>query len=285
MPKLTRKEFVDAHANQNLDLKKLDKASKDAVVKADLNKDGKISGATEMNALFSQVDRFDKDGFAASVALDDGAGNKTAPGKLIEALGPGFASKNQAIADAALDRIAKYGANYGVAGAWKCPNPNMPGNRRPDVTEYSAMQGKWKCNLFANDCLYQAGFMPATYTRDGKGWYPIATDLVGFSTGPNRVFDNLGALKLNSMTAEQKQAEVTALLKQAQPGDLIIVNHQGPDQADGGHCRVVVGNNFEKDGTVACAQASFDAAGVKDEGVSRFTGEEVVYLLRPCRMR
>ncbi len=282
--KLTRKEFLEKHANQNLDLKKVDPATRTAVAKADLNKDGKVAGAKELNALFSQVDRFDKDGSVATVALDDG-GNKTAAGKLIEALEPGFVSKNQAIVDAALDRIAKFGANYGVAGAWKCPNPNMPGNRRPDVTEYSAMQGKWKCNLFANDCLYQAGFMPATYSRDGKGWYPIAVDLVTLASGPNRVFDAQGNLSLNSMTPEQKRSEVEALLKRAQPGDLLIVNHQGPDQADGGHCRVIVANDMDKDGTVACAQASFDAAVVKHEGVGSFTGEEVVHLLRPCRLR
>lgn len=282
--KLTRKEFQEKHANQNLDLKKVDAATQAAVAKADLNKDGKVAGAKELDALFSQIDRFDKDGSAASVALDDGA-NKTAAGKLIDALAPGFVSKNQAIADAALDRIAKYGANYGVGGAWKSPNPNMPGNRRPDVTEYTAMQGKWKCNLFANDCLYQAGFMPATYSRDGKGWYPIAVDLVKLSSGPNRVFDALGNLSLNPMTPEQKRSEVEALLKRAQPGDLLIVNHQGPDQADGGHCRVIVSNDMDQDGTVACAQASFDAAVVKHEGVGSFTGEEVVYLLRPCRLR
>ena len=55
--------------------------------------------------------------------------------------------------------------------------------------------------------------------------------------------------------------------------------------SDGGHCRVVVSNNFEKDGTVGCAQASSNAAVVRDESVGSFTGEETVWLLRPCRTR
>ncbi|MBI5547042.1 MAG: hypothetical protein HY901_24440, partial [Deltaproteobacteria bacterium] len=53
----------------------------------------------------------------------------------------------------------------------------------------------------------------------------------------------------------------------------------------GGHCRVVIDNDFEKDGTVYCAQASRETAIVRHEDVGRFTQEEKVWLLRPCRVR
>lgn len=287
MSKITRKDFVASNASKNINLKKAEAAALKAtgldLAKADLNKDGKLSGAREMDALFTQVDRFDRDGSLGSMALLDGAGNQTAPGKILSALDPLFQSRTQAVADAALARIDSYGKNYGVDGKWVTPNPYMPGNRKPNQTEFSASQGRWKCNLFAMDCLVQAGFVPATYSRDGKGWYPIACDLHKFASGPNRVFDMKGEIKLNALSSEDKDARVAALLKQAQPGDLIIVKHQGDGGSDGGHCRVVVGNNFEKDGTVPCAQASYDAAVVKDENLGRFTGEDTIWLLRPCR--
>ena len=289
MPKLTRKDFVDTHAQQKLDLNKLDKAARAAVASADLNKDGVISGAAENDALFTAVDRFDHDGSAQSILTGDALGNKTAAGTLLDALNPAFGPTGkpatQSIADAALDRIAKFGKDYGVGGAWKTPNPGIPGNKHPDETAYTALQGRWKCNCFAMDCLYQAGFLPPTYSKDGKGWYPVAVDLHNFASGPNRFFDQKGELKLNSMSEEQKQARITELMKQAQPGDLIIVKHQGPVQADGGHCRVVTANNFDKDGTVSCAQASFNSAIVRDETVGSFSSEDTMWLLRPCRQR
>jgi hypothetical protein len=110
-------------------------------------------------------------------------------------------------------------------------------------------------------------------------------DLHNFASGPNRFFDNCGELKLNAMSDDQKQTQLTALLKSAQPGDLLIVKHQGPGGADGGHCRVIVGNSFDKDGTVACAQAYYDSAVVRNEPLSDFSGEDTVWLLRPCRLQ
>ncbi|HEY3446442.1 MAG TPA: hypothetical protein VGK67_08750 [Myxococcales bacterium] len=294
MTKINRSDFIANKAASTIDLKKLgeNKTAQEAlgkagmkaadVAKADLNKDGKVSGQAELNALFTQVDRFDKNGSVASVNVLDAEGNQTAAGRILEALDPTFQSKTQAIADAALDRIARFGKNYGVPGKWVTPNPKMPGNRRPEQTEFSATEGRWKCNLFAMDTLYQAGFVPASYK---DGWYPIACDLHDFAKGPNRVFDQKGEITLNALSYEDKQTRVAELLKQAQPGDLIIVKHQGGGGSDGGHCRVVVGNNFEKDGTVACAQASSNEAMVRDETLGSFTGEDTVWLLRPCRTR
>jgi hypothetical protein len=297
MTKLTRKDFVTSHGASSIDLNKLkqDKAAQDGLskagvsvdqlAKADLDKDGKISGAKEMDALFSQVDGFDHDGSAQSVMVLDPAGNPTAAGKVLAALDPTFQSKTQAVADAALDRIARFGKSYGVDQAWKSPNPNIPGNKHPDVTEFSATKGRWKCNCFAMDCLYQAGFVPATYAGNGKGDYSVAVDMHNFAKGPNRVFDSLGEVNLNALDDDKKNAAVAEILKKAQPGDLIIVRHQGDGGSDGGHCRVVVGNNFDKDGTVACAQASQDQALVRNEDVGRFTSDAVIYLLRPCRLQ
>ena len=51
------------------------------------------------------------------------------------------------------------------------------------------------------------------------------------------------------------------------------------------HTRVVVGNAYDTNGTVDCAQASSDAAKIRGETLSSFTGEEAFYLLRPAQSR
>ena len=307
MTKINRQDYVDAHGKQSLNLDKLKKdegareqlaqagSSVEQVAKADLNNDGKVSGKTELEALFRHADHFDRDGFSRSLVDLDGSGKRTAAGNVLAAVEGSFEAAAVApvptgptgkeIAQAALDRIERFGDDYGVPGAWKSCNPGIPGNKNPDKTSYSGMKGRWKCNLYAMDTLHQAGFQTPTYGKDGKGWYPVAVDLHNFAKGPNRCFDNKGEVKLADLDSDARKAAVEDILSRAQPGDLIIVNHNGPDAADGGHCRVVTANNFATDGTVDCAQASSDAAKVKAEGVSSFTGEEVIYLLRPCRLR
>jgi hypothetical protein len=302
MSTIKRSSFVDSHANKSLSLEKLrqDKAARSSlakagssveqVAKADLDKDGRIAGRSELEALFKQADVFDHDGCAQSLVDKDSSGKQTKAGSVLAAVEGSFAQTpgsrtGQAIASAALNRIARFGECYGVDGAWKSCNPGIPGNRNPDETCFNAMKGHWKCNLFAMDCLYQAGFLPPTYSKDGKGWYPIAVDLHKYAEGPNRFFDKAGEVKLEGLSAEAREKAVEEILKRAQPGDLLIVNHPGPDESDGGHCRVVTANNYASDGTIDCAQASFDSARVEAEELSSFTGEEAVYLLRPCRTR
>ena len=73
--RLTSAEFT-----QSLRDKKLDVADPDPrlagldLKKADLNHDGKISGAAEAAALFREVDRFDDNGDASSVSLTSKGG-------------------------------------------------------------------------------------------------------------------------------------------------------------------------------------------------------------------
>jgi peptidoglycan hydrolase-like protein with peptidoglycan-binding domain len=81
--KLTRTEFTQSLQDKKIDVGQAKADPKLAgvdVAKADLNHDGKISGATEAAALFKEVDRYDTNGDAASIALTgtDGASTRAA---------------------------------------------------------------------------------------------------------------------------------------------------------------------------------------------------------------
>jgi hypothetical protein len=133
------------------------------------------------------------------------------------------------------------------------------------------------------DSLYAGGAQPPHYPG---GNYPIAIEIPNYAKGPNAPLIKLGEVWPGKEgSPETAQAKIDALLKIARPGDVIIVNHQGNDKADGGHTRIVVGNDYAKNGTVDCAQASSDSAKIRGETLGSFTGEEGFYLLRPAISR
>lgn len=186
------------------------------------------------------------------------------------------------IAQAARDLIAARAVDYGVPGTWKSPNPSVPNNTHPGETNLG-VKDRWKCNLFGMDSLYAGGAKTPHYPG---GNYPIAIEIPNYARGPDAPLIKLGEVWPGKTgTPAEAQAKIEALMKIARPGDVIIVNHQGTGTADGGHTRVVVGNNFAKDGTVDCAQASSDAAKIRGESLGSFIGEEAFYLLRPAQTR
>jgi peptidoglycan hydrolase-like protein with peptidoglycan-binding domain len=237
------------------------------------------------------VSNFQRDnGLPVTGAIDQMTGLKleallmtNAPPAVGGVLGAGLpVPDGERIAQAARDLVAKRATDYGVQGTWKSPNPNVPNNRVPNETPLGAT-GRWKCNLFGMDSLYAGGAQTPHY---GGGSYPIAIEIPNFSRGPNAPLIKLGEVwpgKTN--TPEEAQAKINALMAIARPGDVIIVNHQGSDAADGGHTRVVVANNFATNGTVDCAQAGSERAHIRAESLSSFSGEEAFYLLRPALSR
>ena len=87
--RLTRSEFTQSLQDKKLDVSEAQADLKLAgleVAKADLNHDGKIAGADEAAALFLQVDRYDTNGDAASIALTNSAGALTKAGALATTL-------------------------------------------------------------------------------------------------------------------------------------------------------------------------------------------------------
>lgn len=209
--------------------------------------------------------------------------------------GPGAAETGGKRMAAAADYLVReHGDNYGVDQAWFNLDPNhaLPANVR-----LGGLKGKWKCNLFACNTMYKAGFEPPYYHNQGRGEYPNANQLFKWSGkyakryGNKVHFDLGGELKIQdtekAVGRDRTKAVLAKLLATAKPGDMIIVDHRGDEVADGGHCRVVIENRMKPDGTgyIACAQASRDSGKVRDETLSRFTGEETLWILRPNRAR
>jgi len=99
MTKIYRSDFVRSHESASLDinrvkqdpeaLKKLERAGIDPgqLANADLDQDGKISGTSELRALFQEADRFDSDNDATSMVATDRAGLPTPAGKALSTLG------------------------------------------------------------------------------------------------------------------------------------------------------------------------------------------------------
>jgi hypothetical protein len=87
--KLTRTEFTTSIQDKKIDVNQARADPRLAgvdVAKADLNADGKITGAAEATALFKEVDRYDRNGDAQSIALSGTDGAQTRAGVIATAL-------------------------------------------------------------------------------------------------------------------------------------------------------------------------------------------------------
>jgi hypothetical protein len=198
--------------------------------------------------------------------------------------------RTAAMADAAKALVEKRGENYGVSDPWF----NVDGRHAlPANVPLGGMKGKWKCNLFAGNTMAAAGFEPPYYGNRGRGEYPNANQLykwsdqyaAQFGNKGHERFELRGELDPQALQGADREAAIRALLEKAEPGDMIIVDHMGGDVADGGHCRVVVKNDLASGGNLENAQASFDSALVRSEGVPAFMGEEHIWILRPNKPR
>ncbi len=322
--KLTKPQFSQALSGKSLDVEKLKADSRMdgvGVEKADLNQDGQIAGRPEADALFKEVDEFDRDGNRNSVLLGAN-GNPNAPvADKIAAIGDvgdvdalrnaarlqgsaitgaqgasgataaqgGDAKDPSSVGKAAEELIRDNGINYGTSQPWVNTDPNhaMPANVR-----LGGLKGSWKCNLFGGNAIQKGGFDPPYYGNRGKGEYPNANQMYKWSDAHasrygNKVhFASQGELAPGSIPAgPQRDKAIAELLSKAQPGDLVVVDHQGSGVRDGGHVRVIVENSLDEngDGVLRAAQASYDTGEIQNEGVSDFTGEETIWVLRPNR--
>lgn len=307
MPTIKRTDFNQQLANKALDRSQLEADPRMAGVnldRVDTNGDGVISGPAETDKLYLQVDNFDRNGTYASMdgdnaevaqrmnAIGDAAGIRPwqVMGASIDPVTPPAAPDSSKVGQAARDLVADRAEFFGVDDPWKNSDPNhaLPANVR-----LGGLKGKWKCNLFGGNAIYNGGFEPPYYGNRGGGEYPNANQFFKWSDAyagrfGNKVhFEMKGELPVAQLDAREKNKAITELLKQCEPGDLLLVDHMGSDVADGGHVRVVVANHMNDDGTgyVECAQASFNRAEIQNERLGDFTGEEHMWVLKPNRPR
>jgi len=224
-------------------------------------------------------------------ALDKALRETRVPPIFAPGTDPTPATGPRAMIKAATDIVSKRAENYGVDDAWYNLDKN---HALPANVNLGGLKGKWKCNLFACNVMVAAGFEPPYYGNRGRGEYPNANQLYKWSDKHASSFGNAGNVRfemkgelmsIDQLSSGDREDKLKALLATVQPGDMIIVDHVGSDVADGGHCRVVVENTFAQDGTLKCAQASFDSAQTKTETLSSFTGEESIWILRPNKPR
>ncbi len=305
MPKIGRNEFIREMKGKSIDVKEASNTAlgKANIEKADLNHDGKISGDREMRKLFLQIDTFDHDGSYRSMNMSG------AVKEMVEATQQLAQDKTTTLAtplqtnvvqlqlgrdikfdvgermkNAAEQLIKNHAHHYGVQDPWVNIDPHhaLPANVR-----LGGLKGRWKCNLFAGNTMVQAGFEPPYYGNKGHGEYPNANQLYKWSDKYAAKYHNKTHFKmvdeLDPSQAEDPYKAVEELLSHAKVGDMIIVDHPGDGVADGGHCRVLISKN--PDGTWSCAQASQDAAIIREETLDSFVGEEHIWILRPNRPR
>ncbi|MBI3182401.1 MAG: peptidoglycan-binding protein [Myxococcales bacterium] len=193
-----------------------------------------------------------------------------------------------AVGESARRLVEERAIHYGVDQPWVNIDPNHA--LRPN-TPQQFLKGRWKCNLFGGNALHAAGFEPPFYGNAGRGEYPNANQWYKWSdkyasAHRNKVhFKLVDEVPVVGLDPARREAAIAELMKKAQPGDMLMADHLGDTVADGGHTRVVVANNFERNGTVDFAQASFDQATIKSEAPGSLVGEERIWLLRPNRPR
>ena len=192
-----------------------------------------------------------------------------------------------AVAKSAQMLVDKYGENYGVSDAWYNIDPN---HALPPNVPLGGLKGAWKCNLYGGNAMRAAGFEPPYYGNGGQGGDPNANQFYKWSDkyagkyGNKVHFKMVAEVGIEELSAEERKAKIIDVLKNIQPGDLIMVDHLGEGVADGGHTRVATSAFDRETETFEAGMASFAAAEVKTVGVGNFTGEETLWVIRPNRL-
>ncbi|MGB3638980.1 MAG: peptidoglycan-binding domain-containing protein [Rivularia sp. (in: cyanobacteria)] len=182
--------------------------------------------------------------------------------------------------------IAQY---YGVPQPWI---NNDPKHNVPVDIHFNYLVNRWKCNLFGGNVLRKAGYEPPYYednTDNGKGEYPNAnqwykwTDKYALRQGNPVRFELIAQVAAHSFSRSEARSKIHQLFTLIQPGDFLMVDHQGNITQDGGHTRVAVKSDFHASGKVSFAQARYDKAMILDESVEDLVhkDEENIWLMRP----
>ncbi len=178
---------------------------------------------------------------------------------------------------------------YGVPQPWI---NNDPKHNVPVDIHFNYLVNRWKCNLFGGNVMRKGGYEPPYYrdnTNDGKGEYPNAnqwykwTDKYAPGYGNLVRFQLIAEVPAISLPQREARRRIHQLFAQIQPGDFLMVDHQGSGIQDGGHTRVAVKSDYHTLGTVSFAQAKYEKAMILKESVDDLIEmkEENIWLMRP----
>ncbi len=132
----------------------------------------------------------------------------------------------------------KLGATFLKSSAFKSSNPSITGNYKD----------RDKCNMFAGDVLYEAGFRPPTHKLEGGG-----THYRGAESWP----------KLS------KHFDVITDKDAIRPGDVFAMNHLDVAGDGGGHLEIVTSVARDKAGRVT----GFESIGAHEDRAPLVTRE------------
>jgi peptidoglycan hydrolase-like protein with peptidoglycan-binding domain len=198
--KITKSDFVAQLTPQRIDI---NQAKQDArlagvdLTKSDLNHDGAISGDAEAAAVFKQLDGFDHDGNAQSIALTTASGAATQAGGMVHALTDLLPKGLPVLADTALTR--------GLAGK-TLPLASGEQGQAAVAVQYTlarlgfqkgVVDGKWGPGNTASLKAFQASSgLPATGALDKGTLVAMDTALTRYDAGTpaSHAADPLGYL-------------------------------------------------------------------------------------------
>ncbi len=192
------------------------------------------------------------------------------------------------IAQAARDLVAKRGPEYGIAPPWHSPNTRIGAGQQgsADHSNLGASHNHWKCNRdvrhWARAVLRVARSLRNTRAARTRSRSRFPTTRRGPMRRSSR-WARCGPPRETQTRTEPRSTRCSR--SPGCPDD--SADREAPRHRHRGwratRARVVVANNYAKDGTVDCAQAGSDAAHIEGETINTFTGEDAVYLLRAAQ--
>ncbi len=198
------------------------------------------------------------------------------------------------VVQAAQFLIDQHSSSYEEDSPWLNLDPNhaLPANVR-----LGGMSGKSKCNLFVSQALYLGGFEPPRYGNGEKGEYANAnqiwkwSDIVADKYGNPERFKMVSQVSLLDLPYDKKVSSIAEVLRKAEPGDLVLVDH-GPSSTgekviNRGHARLVMDNPLARGGSEISISNATDAKGAvrQNKRPSDLASEDHVWVLRPSQPR
>lgn len=174
-----------------------------------------------------------------------------------------------AITDAAIQIANERPADYAKDSAPRSLNPDLSGNKMPMQTRLGWLAGRWKCNQFVGDAMYEAGYrMPTLRMPDGSLHY----------------------MNAERLPAQKSHFDLITDRKAVRPGDLLVIDYHRGSGEDGAHVEIV-GASGAKPGDLITVGAGKDGASLRERsgilssasasGTFWANDSARVYILRP----